>query len=103
MTTNYIFSLQPTFTQGLILGQLSVLFLLGTILRYLFFDSSENPFETTSYHPQFDRNSLLRKQNVETQPKSGAEEPESLEWFNVLVRQVNMLPDIPRVPVLCCF
>jgi hypothetical protein len=45
---------------------------------------------------------LLRKQNVETQPKSSAEEPESLEWFNVLVRQVNMLPNIPRVPVLCC-
>ncbi|KAJ2928930.1 hypothetical protein H1R20_g8297, partial [Candolleomyces eurysporus] len=88
MTTNYIFSLQPTFTQGLILGQLSVLFLLGAILRYLFFDSSENPFETTSYHPQFDRNSLLRKQNIETQPKSGSEEPESLEWFNVLLRQI---------------
>ncbi|KAF5337107.1 hypothetical protein D9611_003323 [Ephemerocybe angulata] len=88
MPTNYIFSLQPTFTQGLILGQLSVLILLGTILRYLFFDNSENPFETTSYHPQFDRNSILRKQNVESQPNLDSEEPESMEWFNILLRQI---------------
>lgn len=89
MSNNYVFSLQPTFTQGLILGQLSVLVLLGTILRYLFFDSSRNPFETTTYHPQFDKNSILRKQNVDTQSAADVEAPESLDWFNTLLRQVR--------------
>ena len=93
MTTASIFTLQPTFNKGLILGQLSVLVLLGAILRYLFFDSSENPFETTTYHPQFDRNNIRRKHNVEGQSILKTEEPESLDWFNVLARQV----DIPRV------
>lgn len=92
MSGNYVFSLQPTFTQGLIIGQLSVLILLGTILRYLFFDSSRNPFETTTYHPQFDKNSILRKQNVEAQSGAESEVPESLEWFNILLRQVCVNP-----------
>lgn len=34
-----LFSLTPTFTQGLVLGQLSILLLLASILRYLFFDT----------------------------------------------------------------
>jgi maintenance of morphology protein 1 len=95
MSSNYVFSLQPTFTQGLILGQLSVIFLLGAILRYLFFDSSKNPFETTTYHPQFDKNSILRKQNVETLSGAELEVPESLEWFNVLLRQVHISRPAP--------
>ncbi|TEB39223.1 maintenance of mitochondrial morphology protein 1 [Coprinellus micaceus] len=103
MSSNYVFSLQPTFTQGLILGQLSVIFLLGAILRYLFFDSSKNPFETTTYHPQFDKNSILRKQNVETLSGAELEVPESLEWFNVLLRQIvdiyrlKLRDDIPGI------
>ncbi|KAJ3544938.1 hypothetical protein NMY22_g2617 [Coprinellus aureogranulatus] len=88
MSANYVFSLQPTFTQGLIIGQLSVLILLGTILRYLFFDSSKNPFETTTYHPQFDKSSILRRQTVETQSGAELKGPESLDWFNTLLRQV---------------
>ncbi|TFK30599.1 maintenance of mitochondrial morphology protein 1 [Coprinopsis marcescibilis] len=85
MSNNYIFTFQPTFTQGLILGQLSVLILLGTILRYLFLDSSQNPFETTSYHPQFERN---LKQAPETHSQSDIDLTESLDWFNVLLQQV---------------
>ena len=40
-----IFSLTPTFTQGLIIGQLSILLLLAFILRYLFFDTKPVPPE----------------------------------------------------------
>ncbi|KAK7064487.1 maintenance of mitochondrial morphology protein 1 [Favolaschia claudopus] len=90
MGSNYVFSLQPTFTQGLILGQLSVLVLLVLILKYLFLDSTEQPFETSSYHPRVDNQRLLRKQNISPQsaPESVDEAPESAEWFNMLVHQI---------------
>ena len=55
MSGNYLFSLTPTFTQGLVLGQLSILVLLMLILKYLFLDSTKYPFETTSYHPGAER------------------------------------------------
>jgi len=90
MGTNYVFSLQPTFTQGLILGQLSILVLLGLILKYLFLDSTKYPFETTSsYHPRVDSDGLLRKQNISSHSMlDGDEKAESLEWFNMLLNQV---------------
>ncbi|EAU92874.1 hypothetical protein CC1G_03661 [Coprinopsis cinerea okayama7 len=86
--TNIIFSLQPTFTQGLILGQLSVLVLLGLILKYLFLDSTKNPFETTSYHPQFDRKPARKQQAQDSQSQSEIDDVESLDWFNLLLQQV---------------
>ncbi|KAF9015316.1 maintenance of mitochondrial morphology protein 1 [Cyathus striatus] len=88
---SYIFSLQPTFTQGLVLGQLSIIVLLGLVLKYLFLDSTQYPFETSSYHPRVESDVLLRKRTVQTIPlvdqlpdKPG----ESAEWFNVLFRQI---------------
>ncbi|KAJ7783439.1 maintenance of mitochondrial morphology protein 1 [Mycena maculata] len=89
MGNNYVFSLQPTFTQGLILGQLSILVLLVLILKYLFLDSTEYPFETSSYHPRVDHD-LLRKQNISSYSKAEATEDkaESAEWFNMLMHQV---------------
>ncbi|KAJ7102236.1 maintenance of mitochondrial morphology protein 1 [Mycena belliarum] len=90
MGSNYVFSLQPTFTQGLILGQLSILVLLVLILKYLFLDSTEYPFETSSYHPRVDNDLLLRKRNSSSHsmPESLDDKAESAEWFNMLLHQV---------------
>ncbi|KAJ7900019.1 maintenance of mitochondrial morphology protein 1 [Mycena olivaceomarginata] len=90
MGNNYVFSLQPTFTQGLILGQLSVMVLLVLILKYLFLDSTERPFETSSYHPRVDSERLLRKQNLSSHSvaESIDEKAESAEWFNMLLQQI---------------
>ncbi|KAJ7071299.1 maintenance of mitochondrial morphology protein 1 [Mycena amicta] len=104
---NYIFSLQPTFTQGLVLGQLSILVLLYLVLKYLFLDSTKYPFETSSYHPRADTDGLLRRQNVSSHSApeniSGDEKAESLEWFSMLLHQVveiyrsNLRDDLPGV------
>ncbi|KAJ6604332.1 maintenance of mitochondrial morphology protein 1 [Mycena vulgaris] len=90
MGNNYVFSLQPTFTQGLILGQLSILVLLVLILKYLFLDSTQYPFETSSYHPRVDNDLLLRKQNISSHSMAESidEKAESAEWFNMLLHQV---------------
>ncbi|KIP02684.1 hypothetical protein PHLGIDRAFT_283987 [Phlebiopsis gigantea 11061_1 CR5-6] len=56
MGSAYIFTLQPTFTQGLVLGQVSILCLLVVILKYLFFDpATAQPYKATSYQPRFVR------------------------------------------------
>ncbi|KAF5374760.1 hypothetical protein D9758_000127 [Tetrapyrgos nigripes] len=82
-----IFSLTPTFTQGLILGQLSIIVIIYFILKYLFLDSTKYPSETTSYHPRVDNDSQR------TLPKTHPVNPsdiadESAEWFNLLLHQV---------------
>jgi maintenance of mitochondrial morphology protein 1 len=92
MGSNYVFSLQPTFTQGLILGQVSILFLLALILKYLFIDSSESPVETSSYHPRLDNESSLRGHHKLSPPSRDTTEEkgaESAEWFNMLLQQVS--------------
>lgn len=96
MTNNYLFTFQPTFTQGLILGQLSILILIGLILRYLFLDSTQYPFETSTYHPRVDNDVLPRKRKLdatieENAPPDDEQEQatESAEWFNVLLKQVS--------------
>ncbi|KAF7319983.1 Maintenance of mitochondrial morphology protein 1 [Mycena kentingensis (nom. inval.)] len=93
MSGNYLFSLQPTFTQGLVLGQFSILLLLYFILKYLFLDSTKYPFETSSsYHPRADTDGLLRKQNVSShsapENPSSEDKSESLEWVSMLLHQV---------------
>ncbi|KAK1223812.1 ERMES complex subunit mmm1 [Marasmius sp. AFHP31] len=91
MANNYVFSLQPTFTQGFIIGQLSILILLYFILRYLFLDSTKYPFETSSYHPKVASDSLARSQHISLQTESSTDEKaesESAEWFALLLHQV---------------
>ncbi|KAF8213395.1 hypothetical protein K438DRAFT_1927636 [Mycena galopus ATCC 62051] len=90
MGSNYVFSLQPTFTQGFILGQLSILVLLVLILKYLFLDSTQQPFETSPYHPRVDTQRLLRKQNLSylSAAETIDEKAESAEWFNMLFQQI---------------
>ncbi|KAM6498256.1 Maintenance of mitochondrial morphology protein 1 [Amanita muscaria] len=80
---NYIFSLQPTFTQGLIIGQFSILILLGLILKYLFLDSTQQPFERSSYHPQTQK----LTSPLETYELQG-DAAGSPEWLNLLLRQI---------------
>ena len=114
MGGNYIFSLQPTFTQGLIIGQLSILVLLGLVLKYLFLDSTQDPFERSSYHPHVDSDLSLQSQKFHS-PSAKSEvqddSTESTEWLNVLLRQVckqppasilclsHILPDSRRLQV----
>ncbi|KAF8898572.1 maintenance of mitochondrial morphology protein 1 [Infundibulicybe gibba] len=86
MGANYIFSLQPTFTQGLVLGQLSILAVLVLILKYLFLDSTQYPFETSTYHPQVGSDHSLHQRQAMSHVDEG--DVESAEWFNGLLRQV---------------
>ncbi|TFK76948.1 hypothetical protein BDN72DRAFT_754864 [Pluteus cervinus] len=88
---NLVFSLQPTFTQGLILGQVSILALLVVILKYLFFDSAQHPFETISYQPREAHRAPIH--NGDSAPYLKKEESidgdsESTEWLNALIQQV---------------
>ncbi|KAI0639303.1 maintenance of mitochondrial morphology protein 1 [Trametes polyzona] len=92
MATAYIFTLQPTFTQGLILGQASIFLLLFLVLKYLFFDTdSSRPYRKASYQPKVepgtdDNNIVLDRVELDTSLKDGA--AESSEWLNVLLHQV---------------
>lgn len=94
MSNNYLFTFRPTFTQGLVLGQLSILVLIGLVLRYLFLDSTQYPFETASYHPRVDNDLPVRKRKLdialeeEKSPTQENQDAESAEWFNVLLKQV---------------
>lgn len=97
MGNNYIFTLQPTFTQGLVFGQVSILCLLAVILKYLFIESSESPIESSTYHPRLD-NESLRSHLLPTHDTDDDEleeekekEAESAEWFNMLLQQVCTL------------
>ena len=84
--------LQPTFTQGLVIGQLSILILLGMILKYLFLESSQYPLETASYHQQVDNDAFLRKRDLEV-PNINLDQDsdafESTKWFNTLLSHVR--------------
>ncbi|TRM65767.1 hypothetical protein BD626DRAFT_452963 [Schizophyllum amplum] len=91
MSGNYLFSLTPTFTQGLVLGQLSILVLLMLILKYLFLDSTKAPFETTSYQPGAERHARKGGHaplDLGDLDDVDAKSPISAEWLNSLVRQI---------------
>lgn len=88
MGNNYIFSLTPTFTQGLVLGQLSILLLLALVLKYLFFISPDSETETVPFHPL---SKTDPSRNPDTQEDACGIPQDSLEsahWFNTLARQV---------------
>lgn len=96
MGNNYVFSLQPTFTQGLILGQLSILLLLGLILKYLFIDSSESSVEAFSYHPRLDNKTPVGPDYYRFSSRDSEEEvdskgSESADWFNIILQQVRFV------------
>jgi maintenance of morphology protein 1 len=93
MGINYLLSFEPTFTQGLILGQLSILFLLTLILRHLFFDSrAGRHLETPTYHPRLEREASAHVKDVLNReekilPDNGNE---SAEWFNLILQNVGV-------------
>jgi len=97
---NYIFTLTPTFTQGLVLGQLSILLLVYFILKYLFFDSKsvqtleESSEDTPLFRPSFSAEKFIATTFLQTKVKKQEEERdedsvESAEWLNVLLKQVS--------------
>ena len=98
-----LLTLQPTFTQGLIIGQLSILFLLGFILKYLFFESSPTHPATPAPLPAQSSahsrgNSGEIKIKIPPQPESTSE---STEWFNLLLREVSLVS--LHVPERCSY
>jgi maintenance of morphology protein 1 len=98
---NYIFTLTPTFTQGLILGQVSILLLVYFILKYLFFDSKstrlheESPEEDAPFfRPSVSAEKFIAVAFLQPKVKKQNEERdgdsvESAEWLNVLLKQVS--------------
>nr|GAT49775.1 mitochondrial outer membrane protein [Mycena chlorophos] len=87
-----MFSFNQGLVLGLVIGQLSILVLLGLILKYLFLDSTKNPFEKSSYHPRAESDGHLRNQNLSSysvpEDLAGDDKVESLEWFSMLLHQV---------------
>ena len=77
----YLLSLQPTFTQGLVIGQLSILFLLALVLKYFFLVSDPSTAQhlptTTTIPPSSPKKDV---------PCEGGSE--STEWLNVILSEV---------------
>ncbi|KAI0344627.1 maintenance of mitochondrial morphology protein 1 [Trametopsis cervina] len=100
MANAYVFTLQPTFTQGLIIGQFSILFLLVVILKYLFLDPvSDQPYKSSSYQPRIVRDEsdeTVSLDGLDKLPASMSVGPdgeasngvESADWINILLHQV---------------
>lgn len=101
-----LFSLTPTFTQGLVLGQLSILLLLAFILRYLFFDAhplstdddrSDADVDTDTHSGAGTEDLKDRPLPIPIRPLQSTKDSftedfqfdvarqESLEWFNLLL------------------
>ena len=97
MASAYFFTLQPTFTQGLILGQASILFLLFLVLKYLFFDTDpDRPYRKASYPPKVELESSdedLATARADVNSFRGLRregDAESSEWLNVFLQQVRL-------------
>ena len=84
MGSSYILSLQPTFTQGFILGQVSILALFAVILKYLFLDT-EPSSKASERDPPVSQptrpSTRLHENHIHA-------EAESTEWLNALLHQV---------------
>ena len=102
MATAYLLTLQPTFTQGLVIGQVSILLLLVVILKYLFLDPvSDQPYKSSSYQPRVIRDEenvknipsgafqegRARNAKVEPETNTGVE---SADWLNIFLHQVRI-------------
>ncbi|KAH7883733.1 hypothetical protein F5I97DRAFT_1578278 [Phlebopus sp. FC_14] len=90
MANNYIFSLTPTFTQGLLLGQLSILFLVALVLKYLFFVSSseDSVAQTPPCRPHMKPDHIRQHPPPDELEDIAGKTCESADWFNWLARQV---------------
>jgi maintenance of morphology protein 1 len=86
-----LFSMTPTFTQGLVVGQLSILLLLGVIIRHLFLDSGKTqPVHTPAPLPVRPQSQESEKAKIdEGDWRTG--DAETAEWFNLLLNLVSAL------------
>jgi len=86
MGSSYIFSLQPTFTQGFILGQLSILAFFAVVLKYLFLDTEPSPKVSERDPPAVSQptrpSTRIDENHIHT-------ETESTEWLNSLIHQAT--------------
>jgi maintenance of mitochondrial morphology protein 1 len=78
----YLLSLQPTFTQGLIIGQLSILVLLALVLKYLFLVADPS----TSHHLPTTTATIPRLPLKQEAPREHSSE--STHWLNVVLGEV---------------
>jgi len=86
----------PTFTQGLIIGQLSILLLLAVILKYLFLDSGPAPPYDAGLSQKLPVSSHEKDRSTsrtefvfgDDEFRGGLDETESAQWFNLIVHQV---------------
>jgi len=89
MSLSFPLFFQPTFTQGLIIGQLSIIFFLGAILKYLFFEPSQDNLLQGAL--QVDNDTFLRQRNLHAQKETTKEDivdSETTEWLTALLKQV---------------
>jgi maintenance of morphology protein 1 len=88
----YVLTLNPTFTQGFILGQLSIIILLVLILKYLFLDSSNEPLAPGLLAPSKagqGSTTIVDSNGIELPPIPLQEGLETTEWLNLILREVQ--------------
>ncbi|SRR6266511_1145963 len=91
MSLSFPLFFQPTFTQGLIIGQLSIILFLGAILKYLFFEPGQAELLQNASYGQQDNDTFLRQRNLHAQKETAKEDIpdfETTEWLNALLKQV---------------
>jgi maintenance of morphology protein 1 len=98
MGSAYMFSLQPTFTQGFILGQFSILALLAVVLKYLFFDTEHS--QKVPVYAERDPPVLQPTlPSARVDENSVQIESESTEWLNALLHQESICHGCASVPL----
>ncbi|THH34108.1 hypothetical protein EUX98_g13 [Antrodiella citrinella] len=95
MGNAYFLTMQPTFTQGLVLGQVSIFALLFVILKYLFFVSAKEDAQATLlYQPRLAHSGesaedgSLGDSTPESSTERKADSAESADWLNVVLHLV---------------
>jgi len=108
MPATSLLSLQPTFLQGFVVGQISILLLLALILKYLFFESAPPGSPTVLAPlpaPRFQQRDAAQSAALDAKPTplppadaadsdsvhvhSRVAGIESVEWFNLIIREVR--------------
>jgi maintenance of morphology protein 1 len=98
MSTSTLFSFEPTFTQGFIVGQFSIVIILILVLRHLFFDSRVGRrLETPTYHPHLSEEKPSNQTSYAERCGAYVDGGESAVWFNVILRNVSEALDVRRM------
>ncbi|CAE6504104.1 unnamed protein product [Rhizoctonia solani] len=87
-----LFSMTPTFTQGLVVGQLSILLLLVVIVQHLFLDSAKTqPVHTPAPLPVRPPPQESEKAKIDAEGDWRTGDAETAEWFNLLLNLDNIV------------